>query len=150
MKAYGRYPSLYKGLEKAEIDRLEQFCYLSRTGRFSAAHQLWKNHFESKPSTFLLVVTYVDSILRQSNYGRARVQLENFIKAAKSAEKSFLVDGQLRLLLLMKAYCNIFTKGALRYALQEARKVWSWMAGIEYSDYDEVQVELSSSLLYVN
>ena len=104
------------------------------------AKEHWNESFESQPRTFLLAITYVDSLLRQSKYGDAQTYLEQALAAEDSSKSWVLTEGQLILLSLMKAYCNIWTKGLLRYAVRKARNAWKWLAGIDLASYDEVQV----------
>jgi hypothetical protein len=140
MTFYGRYPSSYGDLDSTAVKALEQYCFLSRIGDFAAAEDLWTTDLSHRPLNFYYLASHAEAILRQTRYGDASDYLSQHCVSPNLAEKLPLTDGQLNLITLLHAYCEIFTMGRLRKAVRAARRAWSRLSTYEYTEYDDVQV----------
>ncbi|KAI9859784.1 MAG: hypothetical protein M1813_006501 [Trichoglossum hirsutum] len=142
MEVYGRYPSLYSGEEPSVKKELELLAFFSRVGDFAAAQNLWNKKLSTTPLTFLKVVTYADCIFNQSRYGDTSDFLKGFCASGQIPGGKNLMEDQLTLLRLIRAYCEIKTKGRLRAALKAARDFRRGLlaAKTSYRHYNEVQI----------
>lgn len=125
MTFYGRYPSSYGDLDSTAVKALEQYCFLSSVGDFAAAEDLWTTNLSDRPLNFCYLASRAEAILRQTRYGDSSDYLSQHCVSPNVAGKLPLTDGQLNLITLLHAYCEIFTMGRLRKAVRAARRAWS-------------------------
>lgn len=134
MDSWIRYPSLLGSLKANDAAELEEYCLLGRIGDFEAADALWNSRLSA---SFVYAMSYLDNVLRQSRYGTASDFLESFELRAEDAEER---EHQLRVISMLRAYLNTFSRGWLRAGLKETRKTLQWLSKTAQEDYGDHHV----------
>jgi len=140
METWTRYPSLMKDLTADAASLLEQYCLLGRVGDFQAAEDLWIKQLKQNASLFLYSISYLDNMLRQSRYGSASDYLTEYQTSIVDAGKVGILPAQWRVLSVMRAYLNVFTRGWLRAAILKVRDTLEWLSATKIEEYDDHQV----------
>ncbi|KAB8277915.1 hypothetical protein BDV30DRAFT_234325 [Aspergillus minisclerotigenes] len=105
-----------------DIDKeINYFVQLSRMGHYAEAQRFFDNTIGKHDYMFPVVAEYADMLLEQGSYRRAVEFLNEHIRA----KAEFLDPDEMQLLKVMKALAEIYSKGALRSALVEAKRAWS-------------------------
>ncbi len=142
MASWTRYPSLLGSLEADDAAGLEAYCLLGRIGDFEAAEGVWKNGLSD--SSFLNAISYLDNVLRQSRYGTAIDFLECFDLLKLDAEERV---SQMRVISIIRAYLNVWSRGRLRAGLIETRKTLQWLSETAQDDYGDYHVRKCLKLI---
>jgi hypothetical protein len=137
MQSWTRYPSLLGSLEGEAAADLEYYCLLGRIGDFVAAENVWSERLDRYKSLYPFAISHVDNILRQSRYGAA----SDFLDRPEQRTESRVPDlPQKRVLALLRAYINVFTRGWLRAGLEEVRSTMQWLSATAQEDYGDFHV----------
>jgi hypothetical protein len=144
MASFNRYASLVKSQTPETIEQLERYARLLRLGNFDGANSLWGSHLIHRSNSFLVVVCRAEGLLRQSAYGKANEFLDSVLEPWTNQPDHPFTSSEMKLLSLIHAICEIFTKGLLRRALIEARITRDWLSTTDYWEYDAVQVKHAS------
>jgi hypothetical protein len=99
-------------------DDIEQLSRLNQLGHFNEAICLFHERLASHVDFFPVTAEYADLSLEQGNFGVAHA----FISARLDDMASIFSPVELRLLRLLKAFTEIYTKGALIPALQMTKQ----------------------------
>ncbi|KAJ5890364.1 uncharacterized protein N7473_006592 [Penicillium subrubescens] len=99
-------------------DDIEQLSRLNQLGHFNEAICLFHERLASHVDFFPVTAEYADLSLEQGNFGVAHA----FISARLDGMASIFSTVELRLLRLLKAFAEIYTKGALIPALQMTKQ----------------------------
>ncbi|KAN0091839.1 hypothetical protein V8E51_017686 [Hyaloscypha variabilis] len=127
---------------------LESFVRFSRQRNFEKALELFSNELEKYlDDAFPITIEYADLLFQQGNYGKLSDFLEERIIARGMSiiNEDLKVDEEYQLLKVMKSLANIFTKGALRPALVQARRCRDFLAR-EHEDSLEHARELPTNV----
>ncbi|KAE8410294.1 hypothetical protein BDV36DRAFT_302885 [Aspergillus pseudocaelatus] len=108
-------------LEEDIEKELHHFVQLSRMGHYTETHKLFDNTLGKMTIFSPVIAEYVDMLLEQGNYGRAAEVLEEHMRL----KAEILGPDEMQLLRIMKSLADIYSKGALRSALVEAKRAWS-------------------------
>ena len=149
MESWTRYPSLAKDLTPDATFLLEQYCLLGRVGDFQAAENIWTKNLQQHASSYLYSISYLDNVLRQSRYGSAIDYLTEYQTTFINLNEVVLLPAQQRVLSMMQAYLNVFTRGWLRAAVFQARELTSWLSATKVEDYDECHVRAFPALCII-
>ncbi|KAE8342804.1 hypothetical protein BDV24DRAFT_38632 [Aspergillus arachidicola] len=108
-------------LEEDIEKEIHHFVQLSRMGHYSEAQKFFDNTLGKHDYLFPIAAEYADMLLEQGSYRRAAEFLQEHMRA-----KAKILDlDEMQLLRIMKSLADIYSKGALRPALVEARRAWS-------------------------
>ncbi|KAL3459048.1 hypothetical protein BJX64DRAFT_291591 [Aspergillus heterothallicus] len=110
-------------LEEDVEAELQHFVKLSRTGNYAAAHDFFNNTLRHHDHLFPVIVEYADMLLEQGCYGPAAEFLTGKIQSCHG----LLDPEEIQLLKLMNCLSNIYSKGALRPALVEAKNAQDYL-----------------------
>lgn len=108
-------------LEEDIEKEIHHFVQLTRMGHYTDAQKFFDNTLGKHDHLFPVVAEYADMLLEQGRYRHAAEFLNEHIRAK---EEIFDPD-EMQLLKIMKALAEIYSKGALRSALVEAKRAWS-------------------------
>jgi hypothetical protein len=137
MQSWTRYPSLLGSLEAEAAVDLEHYCLLGRIGDFEAAEKVWSERLDRYASLYPFTISHLDNILRQSRYGAASDFLD---RLERRTDRVVLELPQKRVLALLRAYINVFTRGWLRAGLEEVRSIMQWLSATAQEDYGDFHV----------
>ncbi|KAL4781249.1 hypothetical protein BJX76DRAFT_360112 [Aspergillus varians] len=105
-------------LEEDLEAEIHHFVKLSRMGNYTQAHEFYDHTLHKHDHIFPIIAEYADMLLEQGCYTRATEYLQWHIATKRHA----LEADELQLLRLMKSWAGIYSKGALRPALLEAKR----------------------------
>lgn len=134
MDSWTRYPSLLRNLNANDAVELENYCLLGRIGDFEGADALTSR---LSFTSFVNAISYLDNVLRQSKYGAASDFLESLELQAEDAEEQ---EHHLRVISILRAYLNLFSRGWLCAALKETRMTLQWLSETAQEDYGDYRV----------
>ena len=143
-ESWTRYPSLAKDLPRDAAIKLEQYCLLGRVGHFQAAEDTWTKYLKQHASSYLYSISYLDIVLRQSRYGTAIDYLTEYQNRFFNSDEVIILPVQRKVLSVMQAYLNIFTRGWLRAAVFQVRELLNLLSGTKADDYNDYDVRAFS------
>lgn len=120
---FGRAPASYGGLDRDEVDLIEQLAYQTRLGNFDQTETIWGRLRSLGSLNFPKLIGRVDSLSKQSRYG----DVSTMIEEALADDRASYSQKQTSALRLWLSYTRIFTRGALRYAIEQAQGVTNWL-----------------------
>lgn len=138
---------------------LESFVRFSRLRKFEDARNLYAKLEPHLDDAFLVTIEYADLLFEQGDYRTLSDFLEYRIDVQtkmtgeeRLAPKVPEADEEIRLLEVMKSLADIFTKGALRSALVQARRCREFLArkhedSLKHSRKLPTNVQVSNQLL---
>lgn len=125
--AFGRFPALYGSISTEKAQTLETYAYHGRLGRFHLTEATWSDVLSRQKIDFVSLVARVDCVLRQTRYKDASDLIQEAFQERFEAGTAGFDPKETNLLLLYQAYTKIFTKGALRYAINQAKDLPTWL-----------------------
>ncbi|EXJ85175.1 hypothetical protein A1O3_05850 [Capronia epimyces CBS 606.96] len=137
------------------LPHLEEFMRLSRLRDFPAAITLFNDQLlEHIDDAFLVVIECADLLFEQGNYGELSRFLETRLSTktpteGESAPQRPEAEEELELLLVMKSLAKIFTKGALRPALVQARRCRDYLARVTTGHQEKAGQPPTSTQIYM-
>ncbi|KAF7594588.1 hypothetical protein BBP40_008855 [Aspergillus hancockii] len=102
---------------------IQHFVKLSRMRDYAKAHELFDHTLKHHVQFFPVVVEYCDMVLEQGWYRR----LSEFLEERILTMIGILDREEVILLRLLKALSDIYCKGALRLALNEAKAAFRFL-----------------------
>ena len=140
MASFYRYSSLAESQPLELLEQLETYARQLRLGNFNGADVFWHDHSIHKSTSFPVIIVRAEGLLRQSAYGKANKFLDAVFEQQKNQPQHQFKSGQMKLLHIILAFCEIYTKGFLRRALSRARLTRDWLSKVDYRKYDAIQV----------
>lgn len=120
----GTSSSLTLKLEEDLESEIQQFAKLSRTGNYARAHDFFNHVLRNHIGFFPVAVEYADMLHEQGCYR----QLSDFLKERIGTMCDKWAEDEMQLLRLMEALANIYYRGMLGIALNEATRAWHFLA----------------------
>lgn len=108
---------------------IETFVRLKRLGQYKKAHEMFQQVLIPHIAFFPVVAEYADLLLEEGKYGA----LGRFLDIPIECMETIFEEDELELLRIMRSLALIHTKGALRAALAQASKTWSFLRDLELS-----------------
>jgi predicted Zn-dependent protease len=107
----------------------------TRIGNYTAAQHFYEQELTDQPNDSVLAIEYAKLLFRECCWGKCSSYLADMIqrRSRNPADVDFTNDQHNFMLLLQKA-AGIFSDGALRPALAQARDAREWLLENQYHD----------------
>lgn len=115
--------SLTMEVEEDIEQEIENFVRFKRRGEYLQAQELFQQSLSSHLALFPVIAEYADLLLEQ---GKFRT-LSEFLDIQLQYMESMLEEQEVELLRIMRSLVGIYTIGALRPALEQARDTWNFL-----------------------
>ncbi len=116
--------SLTMEVEEDIEQEIESFVRFKRRGEYEQAEEVFQETLSKHLSLFPVIAEYADFLLVQEKY---RI-LSEFLDIQMQYMESVFKEEEMELLLIVKSFVNIYTKGLLRPALVQAKHTWGFLA----------------------
>lgn len=142
---FGRYTSLYSGLNEKIVSLIEEAAFLTRIGFYKEAQSLFESELADVQHLPVVILEWANSHHQQWGLGRTTEILENGLQVASIKDSNFHLDrDEYRLMSMFLAATKISSKGTLEPAIREINRVRNWLAKIPVSEYSDIQVSINS------
>ncbi|PKX89104.1 uncharacterized protein P174DRAFT_332901, partial [Aspergillus novofumigatus IBT 16806] len=110
-------------LEEDLESEIQHFAKLSRTGNYAKAHDFFNHVLRKHIGFFPVAVEYADMLHEQGCYR----QMSIFLEERLGTTRDEWGEDEMQLLRLMKAMADMYYRGMLGIALDEATRAWHFL-----------------------
>ena len=111
--------------------------------------KLWRDRLSGQELDFVTLLARVDCLSRQTRYRDIAQTVKYALDEGLKDSSDNFDEKATELLRLHQSYANIFTKGALRYAIERAKATPAWLYPVKTSNDKEFEVRTHGAAVFI-